>query len=586
MLIREVAEILETRKLKCPDLEMLRPDEVSYTCLLLQPSGPIFSGSQRIGAQDATESRIKAREFLRLASTRGAHLAITPEYFFPWETLRAELLQGNRPANGALWVLGCESTQEEALLEFKQSVADVCEVIYETVEELPENRPLLDPVVLLFQTELSDGETRVVALVQFKTFPSRDNTFSEEGLLRRGTTVYRFRGLDGKLSTSTIICSDAFALSDSQVRNLIDRSTLIHIQLNPDPRNSPYRQYRKTAFETDEGMSQCHIICLNWAGGIVQYGEDGSKEEWSPVAASTWYCPDARCKPDDAVVLPNHELGLYYTYMEERRHALLFHYDEAVFELLVPKVVTNVQAVMANRNGPKVVERRCWNKGLHAWQPGQRPVDAGFLKLLAENQEAEAALANTLKTSSAIDIERLLALTAGAVTGMENWFSAKELDSCKLGPDEVVRRVTVAQDNHSSAVGFRHARIEIAAELRHLLDAQDYWPPQLAGITKDAEIQWSGDAPHFNVRAVDGGPALIVHAGNSALPPRELENLTARVTTLLRKAGGPYQTRLCVLYRRFGEVKFPSLPLTRFDDALDDETDILAVQITGNGENN
>ena len=29
------------------------------------------------------------------------------------------------------------------------------------------------------------------------------------------------------------------------------RSTLIHIQLNPDPRNSVYRQYRKTAFDLE-----------------------------------------------------------------------------------------------------------------------------------------------------------------------------------------------------------------------------------------------------------------------------------------------------------------------------------------------
>lgn len=577
MLIREAEVVLAAENLKSPDLEMLRPNEKRYKCLLLQPSGPIFAGTQRIGTLDAAEGGRKARHFLQLAIDEQAHLAVTPEYFFPWNVLEAELLSGKKPERGALWVLGCESIQSDELAEFKDKVAELCEVVYEPCEALPSDRSLLDPVVLLFQTERENGEPRLVALVQFKTFPSRDNTFFEEGLLRRGTTVYKLKGTDGTLSASTIICSDAFALSDADVSNLVDRSTLIHIQLNPDPRNSTYRQYRKTAFETDASTSECHIVCLNWAGSVVQHGEDGSSENWPAVAGSAWYCPDTRCKYDDAVVLPNHELGLYYAYMEERRHALLFHYGEAVFELLVPKVVTKGKAVMANRNGPAATEHFCWNGVAGAWQPSQRPVDSGFMTLLAGNPEGNAALAHALKDANAIDVERLLALTAGSVSGMENWFAAKEIDSCRIGSNEVVRRVTVPQDNHPGAAEFRHARIETASELRHVLDTLAEWPPQLAGITKDALIHWSGAAPHFNVRSADGKPALIVHAGN-APHPRKLENVAAKLTDLLRKAGGDHQTRLCVLYRRFGELKFATLPLTRFDDALADETDILAVQ--------
>ena len=578
MQIREVTEILMPRNIRSPDLEILRPDEKRYTCLLLQPGGPIFAGTQRIGTLDVNEGSRKARHFLRLAIQRQAHLAVTPEYFFPWAVLQSELLLGAKPADGALWVLGCESIQSDALADFKEKVAEFCEVIYEPVEALPADRTLLDPVILLFQTTLQSGEPRTVALVQFKTFPSRDNTFFEESLLRRGTTVYKFKGADGHLSVAVIICSDAFELTDDVIPNLIDRSTLIHIQLNPSPRNSVYRQYRKTTFETDSSTSECHIICLNWAGSVVQHAEDGSTEDWPPVAGSAWYCPDARCKHDDAIVLPNHVLGLYYAYMEERRHALLFHYCEAVFELLVPKVVTKGKAVMANRNGPTASERFCWDVAASTWQPSPRPVDSGFAALLAGNPEANAALTHALTGASAIDVERLLALTAGAMSGMENWFSTKEIDSCKIGPDEVVRRVTVAQDNDPQAVGFRHGRLETAAELRQILDTHSNWPPQLAGITKDALIEWSAALPHFNVRSVDGRSALIVHAGNTVPPPRTLENLAAKLTNLLRKAGGDDQKRLCVLYRRFGELKFATLPLTRFDDALEDETDILAVQ--------
>ncbi len=577
MRIADVATVLAPLKLRAPDLEMLRPTEARYTCLLMQPSGPIFAGRHRIGQHDAAVGTQKALAFLQLALAKHAHLAVTPEYFFPWETLKGVILAGTQPAAGNLWVLGCESIDAPTLTKFQADVAEVCDVVYEPISELPADRPLFDPVVQIFQTHREDGTARLVALVQFKTCPSRDDSFFEEGLLRRGTTVYKFKGQDGTLSASTVICSDAFALTDAVVPELVDRATLIHIQLNPDPRNSAYRQYRKTTFETDPSTSECHIICLNWAGAVVQHGETGAPETWPKVAGSAWYCPDSRCKSDDAIVLPNHELGLYYAYMPVRRHALLFDYGEAVFELLIPKVVTRGKAVLANRNGPSAVERYCWNPVATSWAPGSRPVDAGFDAMLRGNPEALAALSHATRHGSPLDTERLLALTVGSANGMENWFSAKEIDSFRIGDDEVVKRVTFAQDNHAEAVSFRHARIESAAELRQLLDTKVDWPPQLDGVDKDSLIHWSANDPHFNVRTNDGRPSLIVNLGN-APEPRRLENTASKFVELLRKAGGPNKDRLCIVYRRLGALKFARLPSTRFDDAIGDETDLLAVQ--------
>lgn len=577
MRIRDVATVLAPLKLGPPDLEMLRPTEASYTCLLLQPSGPIFAGNQRIGQHDPVAGALKARQFLQLALGRHVQLAVTPEYFFPWDTLKVELQSGAKPLPGNLWVLGCESIDAPALAKFQADVADVCDVVHESVADLPADRALFDPVVHLFQAPREDGTFRLVALVQFKTCPSRDDTFFEEGLLRRGTTVYKFKGRDGTLSAATIICSDAFALTEALVPELVDRATLIHIQLNPDPRNSAYRQYRKTTFETDPSTSECHIVCLNWAGAVVQHGEAGDSETWPKVAGSAWYCPDSRCKPDDTIVLPNHELGLYYAYMQERRHALLFDYSEAAFELRIPKVVTRGKAVLANKNGPRAVERYCWNPEESVWTPGARPVDTGFNALLRDTPEAQAALSHATQSGSPLDTERLLALTAGSANGMESWFSAKEIDSCRIGADEVVKRVTVAQDNHADAVSFRHARIELASELRHLLDTKADWPPQLSGVAKDSLIFWAVNNPHFNVRTSDGRPSLIVNLG-TAPEPRRLENTASKFVELLRKAGGRHKDRLCIVYRRFGELKFAQLPSTRFDDALGDETDLLAVQ--------
>lgn len=577
--VREVAEVLWPYGLQSPDLEMLRADEKRYKCLLLQPSGPVYAGAQRIGCFDTVESDKKASSFIKMASTSGAHLVVTPEYFFPWATLQAALLAGTQPALDALWVLGCESIQQDQLEAFKKAVSQVCEVIYEPCENLAQDRTLLDPAALVFLARRPDGTNRLVVLVQFKTFPSRDDIFLEEGLLRRGTLIYRFRGHDGKLSAATFICSDAFDMKDAKVAELMDRSTLIHIQLNPDPRNSTYRQYRKTIFETDARTSDCHIVCLNWARSVVQIGEDGASEEWKNIAGSAWYCPESGCKYDDAVVLPNHQHGLYYTYMRERRHALFFHYDEAVFELQVPKVVTVGKAIMANRNGPSATQRYVWSVQMGHWNPADQAANSGFEALLAANADANSALAHIGEGASVLDIERILALSAGAITGTESWFTAKEIDSCQIGPDEVIHRITVAQDNDASAANFRYRRIDAVAHVRNALDTFTEWPPQVRGITKDAQIEWNPDPANrsFNVRSADGKQSLVAYVGESP-PERVLENCADKLINVLRRAGGPHQTRLCIIYRRFGHPKFASLPgLTRFDSALEDATDILSV---------
>lgn len=582
MEVRDVCEVLAPLALKPPDLEMLRPTEASYTCLLLQPSGPIYADRARIGGLDQELNGRKALAFARLANGRGAHLAVAPEYFTPWSAVRSLIEEGVVPPAGALWVLGCESIRPEELAQFKGDVSDSCEVVHEPCDALAADRSLLDPAVLLFQTQRTNGNSRLVALVQFKTHPSRDRLFFEEGLLKRGTTAYRFRGSCGTLSTVTLICSDAFAMDDARVRDLVDRSTLVHIQLNPDPRNSVYRQYRKTTFDLDSRVSDCHILCLNWARTIIQHDDDGKTEVWPAVGCSTWYCPEDACTQADDIVLPNHKLGLYYTHMKERRNALLFDYDEAVFECRIPKVVTKGHAVLANKNGPNSLARYEWNSNGSAWVVQSEARKAGFDQLLGAYEEASTAIAQ-LDLANVLHVERLLALSAGAIDGTDNWQNLKNIDSFNIAQDEIVRRITVAQDANESAEEFRHARLNVVATIRHELDIRPTWPPQIAGTDKTAQIKWNAATGPYNICCADGRPGLICYLGESPTP-RALENVPSMLTDLLRRANGPNQSRLCVLYRRFGELQFAQLPVSRFDDALMDERDILSVNPDDNTE--
>jgi hypothetical protein len=215
--VLSVADVLQPYGLLPPDLEFLRPNEHQYTALLMQPSGPIFASSQRIGPAAGALAAAKGQKFLELARVRNAHLAVTPEYYLPWSTLRDAVTAGTTPAADALWVLGSESITQDGLEQFTQDVAGYCLVLHESWENLTQDRSLLDPAVLLFRARKSDLSTQLVALVLFKTYPSRDDTFFEEALLRCGTQIYQFSGAPNRLSAAVIICSDAFAIEPDEV---------------------------------------------------------------------------------------------------------------------------------------------------------------------------------------------------------------------------------------------------------------------------------------------------------------------------------------------------------------------------------
>lgn len=575
MEIREVGKVLNDRGIDLPVLEVLKPTEASYTSILLQPSGPILGGAVRIGALHQAISTAKTLDFARLARERGAHLAVTPEYFTPWAALKSLIATDVTPQPGSLWVLGCESIHGDELARFKAEAPADCEVIYEPLEQLATDRALLDPVALVFKSKRTNGEDCLVVLVQFKTCPSRDDLFLEEAVLKRGTTVYRFRGVCGTLSLVTLICSDALAVDDAKVVDLVDRSIIIHIQLNPAPRNDTYRKYRAEAFKLDTKASDCHILCLNWARTIVQHGDNGETHGWPAVGASTWYLPRDACAQLDEVVLPNHENGLYYTYMEERRHALVLDYDEAVFECRVPKVMTKGKAVLANRNGPSATSRYEWDATTSSWMVQKGSRTAGFAELMAANPDAASAMPGHA-AQSPLNVERLLALSAGTIDGSDGWRQLANIDSFRIDSDELVQRMTVVQDVGDKPSRFRHQRLQAVAQLRYELDRRDAWPPQIAGVGKTSRIEWDGAGRPFNVHSDGARPALVCFLGDNPRD-RDIENAASKLIDLLRRQGANEDKRLCLVYRKYGELRFDRLSgLTRFDDALLDERDILS----------
>jgi hypothetical protein len=327
-------------------------------------------------------------------------------------------------------------------------------------------------------------------------------------------------------------------------------------------------------------MSDCHIICLNWARNIVQHAPGMPADKWKNVSGSAWYCADNSCSCEEALILPNHRQGLYYTYMrEDRRHALFMHYDEMALELQVPKVVTAGLAVMANRNGPSATQRYVWDSTANTWSVAEDDADAGFGATLDTAADAKAALEVAVALNNPVEIERLLALCAGTVAANDSWYAARHIDSFQVRLDEVVNRLTFTHDKDGA--DFRHKRLDAAAQLRNLLDTVGSWPAQVASLSPAATLKAS--ANHFNIEDGNGRPALVAYLGESP-SPREVEHKSASLVNLLRRAGGPDFTRVCVVFRKYGAVNFAQLPgLTRFDEPLQDQTDILVADPEGGG---
>lgn len=569
-----VSEKLHEHDLVSPELEVLKPNNQNYSCALLQPSGPIYADNARIGHYNRPESELRCKAFLETASSKNIELVIAPEYCIPWNTLQ-EIANGDVfPSPGQLWVLGCESATITELESFKGATATNCKTIHEV---LPLQGNYTDPLAYCFQTQDLLGNWHRVILLQFKTTASRDGLFLENENLKRGSVIYQFKNQDSPLSLTSIICSDSFGIASLPILSqLSDRSILIHIQLNPKPRQTDYRAYRAQIFGRDSDLTNCDIICLNWAQNIKQHNAGrGAPDKWNNIAGSAWYLPKTRCTTKDQNILRNHEKGLYYCYMEEHRHALFFHYNEAVFELSVSKPVAVGFGIVANKQGPLMTARWLWDDASTKWKDSDEAADSGLMKSIGADPELAMALSDFATTADALAVERALVLVCGAPKNNEQWYRVDELDSCRINHDEILQRITFAGDSSEQAVQFRHSRLQKASILGNLLTNNPNWPPQVKDI-QGARIEWSATNPNYNSYKVGVDPAVIVYLGEH--PQTEVvERIRDKLLHILKREGRPYWRRLAVCFRKHGNLNFAEMPSqTRYDSTSESVTDFTA----------
>lgn len=505
MKIKTVAEVLKTVGLVAPRFAALEPDRSNYKLCLLQPKGDIEYDTSGVWHRDRALAIEQFSRFMDEALARDADLAVTPEYSMPWDVLKATLQAGNGPKPGKLWAFGCESIAYSDLVAFRDELSPGVRVIFEDLTGADGN--FVDPLTYVFEAPHETGKkTDLVVLVQFKTAPMSDGSNFEVKNLSRGKVIYQF-GDHTSVRLYSLICSDVLGFSTETAKAIYDRSLILHLQLNPDPRHASFRAYRDELLGLNGDETE--IICLNWASGVAETF-DGQQKEWHNISNSAWYLKSTKLDRSHATLAHNHRRGLYYTYSKRQHlHALFFNYAPGVFVFETTKAAHMAQPPMARRSGPILTDMLFWDGG--AWASGGG-ADDGFSEFAGEAGGAQACV-EALSASNPLFVERLLALSSGEIALSETWHDVTELDSCRIDQNEIIWRMTFCQDPDSEAKKFRVARLKLCKQLMAILQTPALLPASLDDFKTGFDLNWSPARPHQNGVSTAGHAATVVYVG-------------------------------------------------------------------------
>ncbi|PIF98476.1 hypothetical protein CLU84_3958 [Comamonas sp. 26] len=343
-------------------------------------------------------------------------------------------------------------------------------------------------------------------------------------------------------------------------KKLSDRTILIHVQLNPKPKHDDYRRYRTDVFSRSANLTNCDIVCLNWAQDMEQYEADSkTPAKWDNESGSAWYLPDGRCSVKDAEVISNEAKGLYYTRHDKKRHVLHFHYDEAVFALTVPKVVQDGPAVHDVLVGPIVDARLIWDETTAAWVETNDCPETGWSSIINADPDFAAGFENLQDVQNRLYVERAISLSCGPHKISEQWHRVDKLDVCQIQESEVVGRATLQLDRNAVAKENRQRRLGKVAVLGNILRNEKLPLPikDLGG--GGASISWSPDSPNTNVTKAGVRPALVAYLGESPAPD-VVKNIGDAAFELLRKENKAHKNRVAVCFRTAaGNIKFADI---------------------------
>jgi hypothetical protein len=555
MALTQVEEVLKKEGLGYPRLSVLQANESLYTALLVQPQPRIYVSATEIRNLNSDDAESLSKGAMNFAKAQAVELLVLPEYSVPWRAVETVLQEDGGPAEGQVWVLGCESISVGDVLKLKQRFSQYVTVLHEPVDPahvVPTTAAYFDPLIYLFRTRvLKDGTEKLVMLVQFKTHPSGDPANTEVTSMAKGRCIYLFQGPYAEVRLTTFICSDVLAPSDTDINECYDNTLLLHIQLNDNPRATVYSGYKRWLFRSR--CDRTELICLNWAAGIeFHFKVNTPPITKTNIAGSAWHTRSDQVDTSDAWVEENHKAGLYYTRNErEKCHVLHFSYESAAFLIHATKVRhTNVPAAQSYRRGPKLSEVLTWNPGLAKWQNRANPLDDGF-HLYCNGYDAVGSQLLSAYAMSPLTAERIVELTGGAFSPGVKWYKPDKLKTARINTDEIVQRITVTQDPESN-----DARNESLSRVEALAKLTGHIPftRPLEDLNAGFKFTWSDQYPYCNVVSVGtkSAPATVIYAGVGKRPD-ELASLYTKISIFARQGTKP--DRFGVVYQEGIHVK-------------------------------
>ncbi len=550
----DVREVLTVVGLQNPQLRMLVPDAASYSTLLFQPIGDLEAAPKYVRNTNPASMASRFEKLFQKARGENTDLVVAPEYSCPWGALEETIRNGIVPAAGSLWVIGCESTTLDAIVQLKGRLTARCEVIAEPI--VMGTKHFVDPVSYLFTTRLADGAERVALLIQFKTEPMGDRKGRlEADNLACGHLVYRFRNTaEPSISLLTLICSDALRLAaggDELLAQLdsVVNAVVIHLQLNDKPRDSIYSQYR---YRLLRQRREREVIVVNWAKGTVIHEADGSNTIVE-VPGTCLFMQSDETNCECGHVTHNHGNGLYPTYLGNcRAYAFAFNFEPLLFSLSGTKA-NQILAIPQQkaRHGPKTSDVFKFDEKVNDWVPSHPAPDSCELALATVDPKHLA-----LARSDPLTMERLFLLSCGRIVRLPDtpqgsfWPRIDAMESFRLASDEAICRLSFAQDQSAQAVKYRDDTLipmfRIFEEIRL---KPDLYPARLSEFKEGASLEYEESSPYTNLRNARGRRATVMYVGADYLDDSKLGPLHRVLALKLNGRSDTDEDHIAIWYR-------------------------------------
>jgi hypothetical protein len=543
-----VDDVLGPNGLANPRLNILIGDEHHYTALFYQHMGVLVAvteGEKFIGNANQDLAAEKHKALFELAAGEQVDLVLTPEYSCPISVLDHCLAENCFPAEGKLWVIGCESLRPAELLEFiDRNAADDTFIIAEKAALESKEDKVLDPVVYFFKTRTVDGGAlKNIVLFQFKTYPMGGTDAESENLLL-GTERFIMRNDENSIYLATVMCSESLDLDmERDMKQFVDKPyLLLHVQMNSGARTNALRQYRTNFYNRCRKDEEKDLICLNWAmGSKIKKKEIG-------YSNSAIYSKAEKILLDDSRIVNNDQFGLFYNcWSNAMASILVFDEQEAIYKLENSKASKrrlNVQNQA--RFGPKMLARLVWNG---SWTDEPVPANGSLVTAMGEIGGNFTALANPALTS--INKERLLSLSVGEITG-GTWSMPIGNRLFAIADNEESFRLMVYQDP-ATRTAKRIWLVRYSTLATNLLVRPNILPANshMTDIAEGIAIHYHPDKRNYNVTGQSGVPACIIYLGD-ADPARAKEIRANLLSSGVSDNNLKY--RLMILYTHLGEM--------------------------------